>query len=117
MSPISLTAAAVPWLVMAWVVTIAVVALLIYLIVRAVLGKTEPEGLPEVLRALAPLIKGVTEALVRPFAQGMDHREQVPLTSRGQEGDSLDVQLLPPVAYGEVRQAEEDHSMPIKEIS
>ncbi len=89
MSSSSLTAAALPWLVMAWVVTVVVVALLIYLIVRAVLSKTEPQSLPEVLHALGPMIKGIAQALARPLVQPTDPREPIPPASRGQEGDSL----------------------------
>ena len=81
MSPSSLTAAALPWLVVAWVVTVVVVALLIYLIVRAVLSKTEPQSLPEVLRALGPMIKGIAQALARPLIQPTDLREAVPLAT------------------------------------
>ena len=54
---------ALPWLVTAWIVTVVVVATLIYLIAREVLIRTDPHDLPEVLRALAPLLKGIARAL------------------------------------------------------
>jgi hypothetical protein len=65
MSPDSWTATTVPWLVAGWIVTVVVVAALIYLVMRAVLSKTEPQRLPEVLRALTPLLGGLTQALTR----------------------------------------------------
>jgi len=42
-----------------------VIAVLIYLIARQVLNKTEPQSMPEVLRALAPLLS----AIIRPLAK------------------------------------------------
>lgn len=123
MSPSSLTAAALPWLVVAWVVTVVVVALLIYLIVRAVLSKTEPQSLPEVLHALGPMIKGIAQALARPLVQSTDSREPIPPAGRGQEGDSMYAQLLAPVADRKplletlAGQIVEDSVMPTKEIS
>ena len=123
MSPGSLTAAALPWLVVAWVVTVVVVALLIYLVVRAVLSKTEPQSLPEVLRALGPMIKGIAQALAQPLLQPTDPREPIPPATPGQEGGSLYPQLPHPVvdrksppkmAEG---QSGEDAVMPIREIS
>lgn len=65
MSLISSTASALPWLVMAWVATVVVVALLVYLIARQVLGKTDPQSLPEVLRALTPLLDVVIQPLAK----------------------------------------------------
>lgn len=65
MSPSSSAASALPWLVVAWIATVVVVAALIYLLVRAVLGKTDPQRLPEVLCALAPLLNGVARALTK----------------------------------------------------
>jgi hypothetical protein len=59
----SLPAAALPWLVTGWILTILVVAVLIYLIFREVIRKTDPQSLPEVLRALTPLLNGVARAL------------------------------------------------------
>ena len=82
MSPGSLTAAAVPWLVVAWIVTVIVTAALIYLIMRAVLSKTEPQKLPEVLRALTPMLRGIVQALTGPAAShlsevGLSHDTQI----------------------------------------
>jgi hypothetical protein len=123
MSPGSLTAAALPWLVVAWMVTVVVVALLIYSVVRAVLSKTEPQSLPEVLRALGPMIKGIAQTLARPLLQPTDPREPIPPTTPGQEGGSLYPQLphsvvdresAPKMADG---QSGEDAVMPIREIS
>jgi hypothetical protein len=54
---------ALPWLVAAWIATVVVVSALIYLIAREVLRKTDPQHLPEVLRALAPLLNGVARTL------------------------------------------------------
>jgi hypothetical protein len=59
------TASAVPWLVTGWVATVLVVAALIYLIARQVLSKTEPQSMPEVLRALASLL----DVIIRPLAK------------------------------------------------
>jgi hypothetical protein len=88
MSPSSLTAAALPWLVVAWIVPVVVIAALIYLIMRAVLSKTEPQTLPEVLRALTPLLKGVVQALARP-STGLPTEGKLPLdTPTGQTGDT-----------------------------
>jgi len=119
MSPTSLTAAALPWLVVAWVITVAVVALLIYLIVRAVLSKTEPQRLPEVLCALGPLVKSIAEALARPPTQLMKPRDLVWSAARSRKGGSLDVQL-PNSVNGRkllgVGNTEEDHSMPIEDM-
>jgi hypothetical protein len=64
MSP-SLPAAALPWLVAGWIATVVVIAVLIYLIARQVLSKTEPQSMPEVLRALTPLLS----AVIRPLAK------------------------------------------------
>ncbi len=63
MIPSSSAVSALPWLVAAWIVTVVVVAVLIYLIAREVLRKTDPQSLPEVLRALTPLLNGVARAL------------------------------------------------------
>jgi hypothetical protein len=62
----SVPAAALPWFVAGWVATVVVVSALIYLIVRAVLGKTDPQKLPEVLRALSPLLQGLVRVLAKP---------------------------------------------------
>src|SRR5712691_10301194 len=121
MSPSSLTAAALPWLVVAWVVTVVVVASLIYLIVRAVISKAEPQSLPEVLRALGPVLKGIAQALARPLVQPTDLREPIPPASRGRGGDTLYVQ--PPDLVVERKpplkmvngQTGEDSVMPIGE--
>ncbi len=88
MAPSSLTATAVPWLVVAWIVTVVVVSALIYLIMRAVLSKTEPQRLPEVLRALTPLLRGVTQALTRPSADPEDRRKAVLDPLIGQTDDT-----------------------------
>ena len=93
MSPSSLTVAALPWLVLAWIVTVVVVAVLIYLIMRAVLSKTEPQRLPEVLRALTPLLRVVAQALARPSA-GSPAEGKPPLdTLTGQTGDTPVMQI------------------------
>jgi hypothetical protein len=65
MLPSSMPAAALPWFVAAWIATVAIVSVLIYLIVRAVLGKTDPQRLPDVLRALTPLLQGLARTLAR----------------------------------------------------
>jgi hypothetical protein len=88
MSPSSLTATALPWLVVAWIVTIVVVAALIYLIMRAVLSRTEPQRLPEVLRALTPLLRGVTQALTRPSAGSLTEGKPPPDALTEQTGDT-----------------------------
>jgi hypothetical protein len=82
-----MAAVALPWLVTAWTVTVVVVASLIYLIVRAVLGKTEPQRLPEVLSALGPMIKSVAQALARPLGPSTDSRELITKSSHGERGD------------------------------
>jgi hypothetical protein len=122
MSPSSLTATALPWLAVAWVITVVVVALLIYLIVRAVLSKTEPQSLPEVLRALGPMIKSIAQALARPLVQPTDLRGPVPPASRGEEGDGLYVQLPDLVverkpAHKTLDAHGETPIMPVREIS
>jgi len=92
MSPSSWTVAAVPWLVMAWIVTVVIVSALIYLILRAVLSKTEPQSLPEVLRALTPLVRGVTQALARlPVGSSPEAKPQLD-TPTGQTGDDGTIQ-------------------------
>ncbi len=65
MSPSLPATSAVPWLVAGWIATVVVIAVLIYLIARQVLNKTEPQSMPEVLRALAPLLS----AIIRPLAK------------------------------------------------
>ena len=65
MSPSLPAASAVPWLVAGWIATVVVVAALVYLIARQVLSKTEPQSMPEVLRALTPL----HSAVIRPLAR------------------------------------------------
>jgi hypothetical protein len=123
MSPSSLTAAALPWLVVAWVVTVVAVALLIYFVVRAVLSKTEPQSLPEVLRALGPMIKGIAQALARPLVQLTDPREPIPPSTPGQEGGSLYAHLPHPLDDRKSQprmvdgQSGEDAVIPIREIS
>jgi hypothetical protein len=73
MSPSLSAVSALPWLVVAWIVTVVVVAVLIYLLARAVLGKTDPQSLPEVLRTLAPLLNGVARALTKlPIVSSAD---------------------------------------------
>lgn len=101
MSPTSLTATALPWLAAAWIVTVVVVATLIYLIVHAVLGKTEPQRLPEVICALGPLIKGVAQSLARPIMPLMDREEPIPSTKHGQATGNLNPQLLDSAADDE----------------
>ncbi len=86
MSPSSPTVSALPWLVTAWIGTVVVVAALIYLIARAVLGKTDPQKLPEVLRALTPLLNGVARALTQlPTSLSPDERPPLdaPITQTG----------------------------------
>lgn len=61
----SLTAAALPWLVAGWIATVVVISVLIYSIVRVVLGKTDPQSVPEVLRALSPLLHGLVRSLAK----------------------------------------------------
>ena len=89
MSASSFTAVAVPWLVVAWIVTVVVVALLIYLIMRAVLSKTEPQRLPEVLRALTPLLRTVVQALARPAVGPPTDGKLALDASIGQTGDAV----------------------------
>lgn len=122
MSPSSLTGAALPWLVVAWVVTVVVVASLIYLVVRAVLSKTEPQSLPEVLGALGPMIKDIAQALARPLLQPVDPREQI-RPSHGEASDSLyaqsprsTVERKPPLKMVD-GQIEEASVMPAREVS
>lgn len=64
-----------PWLAIAWVATVVVVAVLIYLIARAVLDRTDPHRLPEVLNALTPLLTGVARALTHlPSSPPVDQK-------------------------------------------
>lgn len=65
MSPSSMPTAALLLVIIAWIVTVVVVSSLIYLIVRAVLGKTDPQSLPEVLRALSPMLYGLARTLAK----------------------------------------------------
>lgn len=77
-------ASAVPWLVAGWIATVVVIATLIYLIARQVLSKTEPQSMPEVLRALTPLLS----AVIRPLAKlpiGSSTNKELP---SGQTGDT-----------------------------
>ena len=63
--PLSALASA-PWpvlLVGAWLLTIMIIATVIYLIARSVIHKSDPRDLPEVLRALAPLLTGTARSL------------------------------------------------------
>lgn len=84
MSPSSPAVSALPWLVTGWIATVVVVALLIHLITRQVLSKTEPQSMPEVLRALTPLLNVVVRPLARlPIALTKDN--ELPA---GQTGDS-----------------------------
>lgn len=92
MSPSFLTAAAVPWLVVAWIVTVIVTAALIYLIMRAVLNKTEPQKLPEVLRALTPMLRGIAPALTRPATS---HLSEVGLPQDRQIAQNGDSPIAP----------------------
>lgn len=73
----SLPTAVLPWFVVGWVATVVVVSVLIYLIVRAVLGKTDPQKLPEVLRALSPLLHGLVRALAK-LPTGLPANEMPP---------------------------------------
>lgn len=73
----SLPAAALPWFVAAWIAAVVVVSVLIYLIVRAVLGKTDPQRLPEVLRALTPLLGGLARVLAK-LPTGLPANEMPP---------------------------------------
>jgi hypothetical protein len=85
-----LSAAALPWFVSAWIATVAIVSVLIYLIVRAVLGKTDPQRLPEVLRALTPLLHGLARALAK-LSAGLPANETPQLgTPTKQTGDTSD---------------------------
>ena len=99
------------------------VALLIYLIVRAVLSKTEPQSLPEVLHALGPMIKGIAQALAPPLIQPTDSREPIPPARRSQEDDSLYAQLPDPMVDRKppLKMVDghigEDSVMPAREIS
>lgn len=77
MLPSSLPATALPWFVAAWIATIVVVSVLIYSIVRAILAKTDPQRLPEVLRALAPLLHGLVRALAK-LPTGLPANEMLP---------------------------------------
>ena len=74
----SLTTAALPWLVAGWIATVVVISVLIYSIVRVVLGKTDPHSLPEVLRALSPLLHGLVRALAK-LPTGLPANEMTPL--------------------------------------
>jgi hypothetical protein len=74
MHPSSSAVSALPWLVVAWIATVVVVAVLVYLIARQVLGKTDPQRLPEVLRALTPLLNVVVRPLARlPIGSSADN--------------------------------------------
>ena len=77
MLPSSLPATALPWFAAAWIATIVVVSVLIYLIVRAILAKTDPQRLPEVLRALTPLLHGLARALAK-LPTGLQANEMPP---------------------------------------
>jgi hypothetical protein len=88
MTPSLPTASAIPWLVVGWITTVVVIAVLIYLIARQVLRKTDPQSLPEVLRALTPLLS----AVVRPLAKlpiGSSADKELP---SGQTGNTPDAQ-------------------------
>ena len=65
MSPSLPAASAVLWLVAGWIATVVVAAALIYLIAREVIRKTDPQNLPEVLRALTPLLNVIARALAK----------------------------------------------------
>jgi hypothetical protein len=88
MSPSSPAASAVPWLVAGWIGTVVVIAALIYLISREVLRKTDPQNLPEVLRALTPLLNVIVRALAK-LPIGSPTAKQLP---DGQNGNTSDGQ-------------------------
>ncbi len=86
MSPSLPAASAVPWLVAGWIATVVVVAVLVYMIAREVLRKTDPQNLPEVLRALTPLLNVITRALAKlPIGSPTDN--ELPA---GQSGSTSD---------------------------
>ena len=84
MSPRLPAASAVPWLVAGWIATVVVVAVLVYMIAREVLRKTDPQNLPEVLRALTPLLNVITRALAK-LPIGSPTNSELPA---GQTGDT-----------------------------
>jgi hypothetical protein len=98
MSPSLPAASAVPWLVAGWIATVVVIAVLIYLISREVLRKTDPQNLPEVLRALTPLLNVIVRALAKlPIGSPTD--KQLP---DGQNGSPPDGQARDtPIESGE----------------
>jgi hypothetical protein len=75
MSPASWADSAVPWLAAAWIATVVVAAVLVYALTRAVLCKTSPDKLPEVLRALTPLLNGIAQKITQiPFSKDTDKK-------------------------------------------
>jgi hypothetical protein len=89
-SPSSLTAAAIPWLAVAWIVTVVIVAALIYAIIHMVLSKADPQKLPDVLCALTPLLAGITRSLVRSPADASVDQEPALDSMVGQAGAESD---------------------------
>jgi hypothetical protein len=88
MSPSSSAISALPWLAVTWIITVVVVTGAICLITREVLRKTDPQNLPEVLRALTPLLNVIARALARlPIGSSAD--KELP---SGQTGNTPDAQ-------------------------
>jgi hypothetical protein len=88
MAPSMPAVSAVPWLVAGWIATVIVIAVLIYLIARQVLSKTEPQSMPEVLRALTPLLNVV----VRPLAKlpiGTSNEDEPPARRTENNADEM----------------------------
>jgi hypothetical protein len=68
MSLASSDLAAVPWPVLvvgAWVITVMVVAALIYAISKAAINKSDAASLPQVLAALTPFLGGMSAVFTR----------------------------------------------------
>ena len=87
MTPSSPAILALPWLVAAWIATVVVVAALIYLIARGVLSKTDPQRLPEVLRALTPLLNGIAKTMTQlPTSLSADQKPPLSAPTGQTEG-------------------------------
>lgn len=94
MSSSSPTVSALPWLVTGWIATVVVVAVLIYLIARQVLSKTDPQSMPEVLRALTPLLNVVARSLARlPIGLPADNELPARQTGSAPDGQAGDTSI------------------------
>ncbi|GII81929.1 hypothetical protein Sru01_69110 [Sphaerisporangium rufum] len=85
------------WLIAAWLMSLAVICLTLYAIVKTAINKTDARDLPAVLSASAELVKSVTLPLSRPFLQAVPFDSSAstqgarPLDQAGQQNTDTEV--------------------------